>query len=146
MADLENEGFLIEDGLVQGWQNREFVILEGRLRCKHGLFVDVLKYLEVRRSPTRISVRTDRYRYHAGIEGPAARPIFRYDNSDTKSGHPDAHHKHRFDPTTWQEIEPPLWIGEENWPHLSDVIVELRDWWESTGMHLGLDKPSPIDR
>lgn len=110
MADLENEGFLIEDGLVQRWQEREFGVLEGRLRCKHGLFID----------------------------GPTARPIFRYDNSDTKDGHPDAHHKHRFNPTTWREIEPPLWIGEKAWPHLSEVVEELREWWETEGKHLGI--------
>ena len=124
---------------------RRFILLEGRLRCKHGLFIDVLKYLEVRATPSRILVRTDRYRYHAGVEGPANRPIFRYDNSDTKTGHADAHHKHRFDPTTWQEIKPPLWIGEDGWPHLSDVVEELRDWWETVGIHLRIEA-SPPDR
>lgn len=141
MADLENEGFLVRDGLAQHWGKGEFLVLEGRLRCKHGLFVDVLKYLNVRRYPTRTLVRTNRYRYHAGVEGDANRPIFRYVNTDAKPGHAGAHHKHRFDPTTWREIEPPLWIGEERWPHLSDVVDELRDWWETTGRHLRLEAP-----
>jgi hypothetical protein len=143
MADLESEGFLIENGLAQRWKKGEFLVLEGRLRCKHGLFIDVLKYLDVRQSSTRILVRTNRYRYHAGVEGSTARPIFRYDNTDAKPGHPDAHHKHRFDPKTWREIEPPLWIGEERWPHLSDVVEELQVWWETTGRHLGLTPPAP---
>lgn len=142
MADLENEGFLIGNGLAQHWEKGEFLVLEGRLRCNHGLFVDVVKYLNVRQSSTRILVSTNRYRYHAGIEGDADRPIFRYDNTDTKSGHADAHHMHRFDPTTWREIEPPLWIGEERWPHLSDVVEELRHWWETTGRHLELEAPA----
>lgn len=123
MADLENEGFLVRDGLAQHWGKGEFLVLEGRLRCKHGLFVDVLKYLNVRRYPTRTLVRTNRYRYHAGVEGDADRPIFRYD------------------PTPWREIEPQFWIGEERWPHLSDVVDELRDWWETTGRHLRLEAP-----
>ena len=70
-----------------------------------------------------------------------SRTIFRYDNfhAYTREGHPDAHHKHLFDLTTWQEIPPPEWIGEAHWPHLSDVITELRRWWETTGQHLDLD-------
>ena len=137
IADLCHEGFILEDGLSREWLGREFVVIKGRLRCQHGLFIDVLKYLEVREVATRTVVRTLRYRYHAGVEGLSDRPIFRYDNSDTKAGHQDAHHKHRFDHTTWQEIVPPLWVGEEAWPHLSEVVEELRDWWEEEGKHLG---------
>lgn len=90
-------------------------------------------------------MRTRRYRYHAGVEGPTARPIFRYDNTDAKPGHADAHHKHRFDPTTWQEIKPPRWFGVERWPHLSEAVEELRDWWETTGRHLGWEAPPDED-
>jgi hypothetical protein len=139
IADLCNEGFILEDELRRNWMGRDFVIIKGRLRCQHDLFIDVLKYLEVRETATRTLVRTFRYRYHAGVEGAADRPIVRYDDSDAKAGHEDAHHKHRFDHTTWTEIEPPQWIGEERWPHLNEVVEELRDWWESEGKLLGLE-------
>ena len=84
-------------------------------------------------------MRTFKYAYHAGVEGSSNRPIFRYDNADTKVGHGDAHHKHKFEPTIWNQILPPLWVGEEGWPHLSEVLEELRDWWEATGRFLDLD-------
>jgi hypothetical protein len=87
-----------------------------------------------------------RYTYHAGIEGSASRSIFRYDNAHTyvREGHPDTHHKHTFDHSTWTEKAPPEWIGEERWPHLGDVLAELRQWWETTGQHLDLDHPVDI--
>ena len=141
IADLSDEGFIVEDNVSRHWLSEGLIAIEGRLRCQHGTFNDVLKYLEVRKLPSRTIVRKRRYRYHAGVEGNANRPLFRYDNTDIKSGHADAHHKHRFDPTTWQEIEPPLWIGEEHWPHLSDVVEELRDWCETTGRLLRLETP-----
>jgi hypothetical protein len=143
IADFSDEGFIVENNVSRHWRSEGLIVIMGRLRCQHGTFIDVLKYLEVRILPSRAIVRTQRYRYHAGVEGPANRPIFRYDNSDTKTGHADAHHKHRFDPTTWQEIKPPVWIGEESWPHLSDVVEELRKWWETAGMHMGIEVSNP---
>lgn len=51
----------------------------------------------------------------------------------------DEHHRHRYDPLTWEEIGPPEWVGRTGWPHLSQVIDEVWDWWETVGSHLGLD-------
>ena len=79
------------------------------------------------------------------VEGNADRPIFRYDNTDAKSGHANAHHKHRFDPMTWQGSRLRYGSAKHGWPHLSDVVEELRDWWETTGRHLGLAAPSRDD-
>jgi hypothetical protein len=64
--------------------------IRGRVRCRHGLFVDVDKTLAIEVRRGRDMVRTVRYAYHAGIEGKADRPIFRYDNAHAYSGHPDA--------------------------------------------------------
>jgi hypothetical protein len=91
----------------------------------------------------RQQVRTIEYPYHAGVAGAQDRPIFRYDNAHryVREGHPDEHHRHRFDHAMWSEIEPPEWIGRERWPHLSQAIEELRDWWESLGQHLDLTEP-----
>ena len=99
---------VLADDLRYGWipiPPRPYRI-EGRVHCDHGRFVDARKTLETRDDNV---VRTNRYGYHAGIEGARERPIFRYDNAHAylREDHPDEHHKHRFDPVTWQEIEPP---------------------------------------
>ena len=115
----------------------EIVLIIGRLTCRHGLFIDVKKQLEVNANGF---ARTFDYRYHAGVFGDRDRPIFRYDNAHpyTIEGHTDAHHRHRFDHVTWREIESPEWVGHERWPHLDEVVRELMAWWETTGRHLDL--------
>jgi hypothetical protein len=112
------------------------LILSGRIRCQNGLFTDVRKVLVVEDRHGRPWVRTERYSYQAGLEDGENRPIFRYDNAHPYRGHADDYHRHRFDPTTWEEIDPPEWIGRENWPHLSDVIDELHGWWDAIGQFL----------
>jgi len=70
------------------------------------------------------------------MEGPEDRPIFRYDNAHKYRGHSDEHHKHCFDPSNWEEIGRPVWVGRDQWPHLDEIIEELREWWEDSGQHL----------
>jgi len=113
------------------------VTIAGRIRCQHGLFVDVRKVLELN---DRQQVRGLAYKYHAGIVGSDPRPIFRYDNAHTyaREGHPDAFHRHRYDHRSWQEIAPPEWIGDEQWPTLAEAIEELHDWWLEVGQFLEL--------
>jgi hypothetical protein len=146
MQDFSDEGFVTEDGLTFQFTKPDTLLLKGRVRCRNGLFIDVEKFLEVRRRGDRTEVRTGTYSYHAGVEGSAARSIFRYDNAHTyvREGHPDTHHKHTFDYSTWTEKTPPEWIGEERWPHLSDVLEELRQWWETTGRHLDPGQPADV--
>lgn len=133
------EYFVIGDDLQYDFPTAYTFEIRGRVRCRHGLFVDVDKTLEVN---DKHQVRTIKYSYHAGVEGKQDRPIFRYDNAHryAREGHADEHHKHRFDPATWQEIEPPEWIGRDRWPHLNEVIEELREWWETTGQFLNLGR------
>jgi hypothetical protein len=142
MEDFSKEGFVVEDSLSIRRVKPDSVFIEGRIRCQAGLYIDVEKRLTVRQIRRRTQVRTARYSYHAGIEGSTNRSIFRYDNAHafTREGHPDAHHIHHFDPQSWRERKPPEWIGEADWPHLSDVIEELRQWWETTGRYLDLER------
>ena len=109
----------------------------GRIDCVHGLFLDVDEEL---RSDARGRVSVIDYSYHAGIAGGRDRPIFRYDSANPygRAGHPDEHHRHRFDPLTWREVQPPEWIGGERRPDLAGVIEELRQWWETIGRSLDL--------
>jgi hypothetical protein len=133
-------GFVIADALSIELRNDPSVlVIRGRIRCLHRLFIDVNKTLAVRNERGRVMVRTIAYAYHAGIEGTEDRPIFRYDNAHTYCAQANAHHKHRFDYMTWQPIHPPEWVGEARWPHLSEVIDELQTWWNETGQHLELD-------
>ncbi|MGI8642707.1 MAG: toxin-antitoxin system TumE family protein [Thermomicrobiales bacterium] len=131
------EHFILDDDLQYLFPREGLFKIAGRIHCRNGLFIDVNKHLRVNRWD---QVRTARYRYHAGIEGRQDRPIFRYDNAHaySREGHADEHHKHRFDPTTWQEIKPPEWIGRARWPHLSEVVEELEAWWRTAGQHLDL--------
>jgi hypothetical protein len=146
MQDFQDEEFVVDDSLTLQILRADRLAIVGRIRCRGGLFIDVDKSPAVRVVRNRRQVRIVRYTYYAGIEGSAARGIFRYDNAHTyfKEGHPDAHRKHRFDHSTWTEIAPPVWIGEDRWPHLSDVIEELREWWESTGRHLDLGRRTDV--
>ena len=113
--------------------------IKGRIDCKYGLFLDVDKTLE---RNSRGQVRTISYSYQACLAGQPVRPIFRYDNAHPHADHQDAHHKHVFNPRTWEEQIPPDWIGRDGWPHLSDVLKELEDWWFEIGQHLDLHSPT----
>jgi len=131
------EYLVVTDSLTYEFEKDGSFVIRGRVSCEHGLFLEVEKKLEV--SDAR-RVRTARYSYYAGVQGRADRPIFRYDNFHVyeTEGHLDAHHRHRFDHHTWEEIEPPDWIGRDRWPHLDEVIKELRLWWEHVGKELWL--------
>lgn len=144
LDDLRGD-FVVDDTLDYDFPASSAFEIRGRVRCRHGLFVDVDKTLEINE---RNQVRTVKYSYHAGIEGTTDRPIFRYDNAHTyaREGHDDEHHKHRYDHVTWLEIEPPEWIGVDRWPHLSNVIEELRDWWEVIGRQLNLNEGHDASR
>lgn len=126
--------FVLEANLEEQFVTADVFEIRGRIRCDRGLFIDVDKTLQVNE---RGQVRTIKYSYHAGMEGPDDRPIFRYDNAHTYRGHADEHHKHSRDPSTWEEFGRPIWVGRDQWPHLNDIIEELREWWETTGRHLG---------
>ena len=126
MQGFEDEGFLEHDGMEFRDRRADRIDIKGRIRFQGGLFLDVAEVLAVRITRGRKHVRVVRYKYHAGIESPQARSIFRYDNSHSyvREGHPDPHHRHRFDYRTWNELTPPEWIGEDRCPHMSDVIEE----------------------
>lgn len=135
--------FVEADDLRHDYLPPDLLVISGRVWCHHGLFVDVEKTIEI---DDRSYARTIAYSYHAGIEGPENRPIFRYDNAHPHEGHEDEHHRHRYDSSTWQEIRPTEWIGYDGWPHLNEVIEELASWWETTGQHLGLADASERDQ
>lgn len=115
--------FIVTDGIVSDMYAPDRLRLAGRLSCQDGLFIDVDKTLEVRDDGW---VRTIRYNYHVGIQGVMTRSIFRYDNAHVyaREGQADEHHKHVYNLDTGEEIDPPIHVGRDGWPHLSDVIEE----------------------
>lgn len=132
-------GFVVRDELGSALEDDPpELVIRGRIRCQHGLFVDVDATLAIRDQRGRATVWMLTYSYHAGIEGPVDRPVFRYDNAHDYPDHADAHHKHHFDHTTWKRRDPPEWIGEARCPRLIDVLHELGDWWQEIGQHLDI--------
>jgi hypothetical protein len=118
--------FIERDSIAIRIKTRQ-VRIAGRLSCVDNAYVDVDLVLAVRADG---SVDVGRYSFHAGTAGAYDRSIFRYDNAHayTREGHPDAHHKHRYDVVTGKEIEPPEWIGAQNLPTLRSVLTELERW------------------
>ncbi len=106
------------------------VFLEGKIGCRGRIVVDVRKFLEIL-EPLEggdAMVETRFYRYNVFVQG--LDNIFRYDNAHSYASHPDAHHKHRFDFQTGEELSHiPAWVGAYRWPHLNAVINEAWSWW-----------------
>src|SRR3712207_4063285 len=76
--DRLGEYFVEADDLDIYLSDDDTLRIEGRIRCQHGIFLDVAKTLEFN---DWNQVRTIRFKYHAGMEGDQSRPIFRYDNA-----------------------------------------------------------------
>jgi hypothetical protein len=105
---LQDIGFVVEDRLaIDMRSDPPELFIHGRIRCLHGLFVDVEKTVDVEERHGRMMARTIDYAYHASVKGDRDRAIFRYDTAHAYKGHVDARHKDRYDSTTWSVIEPP---------------------------------------
>jgi hypothetical protein len=136
MAQLRAEGFVCGDNLAFPPPSRKsnFIRLKGSIFCLGGIRIDVTKHWRILYWEGKVPViQTERYAYHAMVEGFYG--IFRYDNVHRTpyKGHHDRHHKHLIDWKTGKQFcSPPEWVGEEKWPVLDKVIEELRDWyWEN---------------
>ncbi len=139
LETFQASGFVVRDELDFALEDDPpELVIRGRMRCQHGPFVDGDATLAIRDQRDRATVWMLAYSYHTGIVGSADRPIFRFDNAHDYPGHPDTHHKHHFDHTTWKRRDQPEWIGEAESPRLIDVLSEVEAWWYESGQHLGL--------
>lgn len=131
----QREGYLIIDDRLSITIDSDVVMIEGRITCINGMFVDVRKSLDIN---DRHEVCGFSYRYQACIQtSEGIRHIFRYDNSDIKPGHADSYHKHIHDPMESEERDVRVeWIGLRDWPTLGDVLDVLYVWWRETGQYL----------
>lgn len=120
--------FILSDRL-RITQTRTVVRWDGVLYCVDGLEIHVTKLQDADLRAGRLWVRTRKYSYHVLQRvGRQVVNLFRYDNVHQQPGHPDAHHRHRFD-AYGREIEPPEHIGETGWPTLGDILDEAHRWW-----------------
>ena len=103
-------------------------LISGELFCHGDIVVDVVKYFEITIINTEEYAQTVKYSYHARYQG--GDNILRYDNADDHDAHPTRHHKHDFT----KGLDELTHVGDD-WPHLSDVLNELREmvWQEEEG-------------
>lgn len=123
---LENKlAFLIEDNQLSYEFSEQAVFWEGILHCVEGIEIHVSKTQAVQYRSGRPEVKTVRYSYHAlRREGERTIDILRYDNAHEHEGGWFNHHKHLFD-EDGNEIGSPIYVGEEGWPTLGAVILEV---------------------
>lgn len=103
-----------------------WLVVEGIIYCKHGVVLEVTKWLETRLSGRRyqqIQVRGAFYRYNAHLAG--RHTILRYDNSHD----PDEYHVHRYDLRTGAIIDRRS-LTRNEFPHISEVLDELQSLYE----------------
>lgn len=105
------------------------VYWHGVLQCVDGIEVHVER---LQRSFFRNGARwveTTFYKYEL-IQRVGGRvvEVVRYDNVHRQQGHPDDHHRHRFD-ADGREIEPPEHTGRGRWPNLGQVLDEAYEYW-----------------
>lgn len=107
----------------------EGVWWRGTLVCQDGIEVHVERYQRSFFRKGSRWVETLFYKYEV-IQRRAGRiiQVVRYDNVHAQRGHPDAHHRHVFDPDG-SEIEPPEHLGSQRWPNLGQVLDEAHEYW-----------------
>ena len=123
---------MIEDGLSVDDSLPSSIRISGRITWPgdlDGRYPELIVKKDLDRDlDGRVSGRF--YIYQACVNTPArTHEIFRFDNVHTHPGHMDSFHLH------WQdegnnEIH---WIGQHNWPDLSDIIECLDSWWKEEG-------------
>lgn len=105
------------------------IILLGEIACRGQIVITVNKSIEIiEGSGENALIQTWLYEYNVSIRNYGN--VFRYDNSHSRLGHLDNHHKHEFDWRIKETGEGKVtWIGEDQWPTLGDVIEEAEKWY-----------------
>ncbi len=125
---------LIGDDTLQFTRSIRSIKLSGEIGCRGNIVIRVDKLIHViSGSGVNALVQTRWYAYNVFVRHRFN--LFRYDNQDydfLRSGHKDAHHKHIFDWQTGEELpDSPIWVGEDSWPTLGEVIQETEQWYWS---------------
>ena len=119
---VDDDPFVISHSSLSINTSSEAGDISGEILCHGDIILDVTKHFEIVEYEGQLYARTVRYSYHARFEGGS--DILRYDNAhaDEGTGHGTTHHKHTFD----GEHETITDMGELDWPHLSEVLAEVR--------------------
>lgn len=118
LGAVSNHAFVVRHTL-QIIASPEVGEISGDVFCHEGIALNVEKHYEIRRVGNREEARTTEYSYHARYD--KGGDILRYDNVPDHK-HPTPHHKHDFRSGSSKVSH----IGR-NWPHLSEVLDELRE-------------------
>lgn len=132
MASHLKKGFVLDDGVqFDVLKSHSLYSLSGRIVCASDLVIHVRKTLEVVAREGRVQfVQTVDYTYHAELA--KLRHVLRY--CAPHEDHNTEHHVHRYDVLgNGKELpESPTFIkDEEKRPTLTEVIEELRGWYEA---------------
>ncbi|ACB53126.1 unknown [Crocosphaera subtropica ATCC 51142] len=110
--------------------------LIGEIACRGNIVINVDKLIDViSGSGVNALLQTRWYAYNVFVRNRFN--LFRYDNQDDYflslgQEHKDEHHKHLFDWETGEELpDSPIWVGEDSWPTLGEVIKETEQWYWS---------------
>lgn len=127
MHRLTLAGFVLSDGVELRQLGEGTFVLEGRIECEGGIYVEVWKLLQVVDGEGPCArVQTIEYSYNAVLSG--VRNTFRYD-SPHLGGHRPHHHVHRYD-TFADDVEGVAEdLDDEKRPTLGETLLELREWY-----------------
>lgn len=132
MATLLEEGFAIQDDCRFTFLPRA-VVLEGQVVCLGSVTLEVSKQLEILTGRgVAAMVQTRSFSYHAWVRG--RYNIFRYDSAHDHRRFP---HKHIYDTFGFgKELDVTELTSEDDVPTLTEVIRELRDWYQANAGRL----------
>jgi hypothetical protein len=129
----------IDNGFVES-ETLEFtnelprvIRLSGEMSCCGNILITIDKYLRIQGDAEgdNALVSTYYYTYNASVQG--CGNFLRYDNTHSRPGHPDCHHKHVMDWHVKDERDDPnaevIWVGRDSWPTLGRVIQEVQEWY-----------------
>jgi hypothetical protein len=125
MAQMRRGGFVVSDTLTFTPLPGS-ILLEGTIRCRGGIYIDVRKRLNVLDGEgANALVQTASYSYNVALEGKGN--IVRYDSPHRT--HRQFHHVHRYDVLEGNIDGTVERTPEDDWPTLGEVLREAEAWY-----------------
>ena len=144
MRQYLDQGYLVHRSNLVYEAIAGHILIYGQIACLGNILITVEKALLVLDPddlPLDARVQTVDYSYNASIRG--FDTFLRYDNQHPHPGHGDNHHRHDFAWKTKKELPgSPRWIGEDDWPTLSDFIDIVSDWYADN--YRNLPEPNAV--
>ena len=123
MRQFIADGFVIRDGTGVSGYGTGLFLFDGTIECQGGIVLEVRKVLKrVDGHGAATRVQTIEYSYNGLLTGRGC--ILRYDGPHLP--HRLIHHVHRYDVLNGDKEGI---IERSEWPHLGEVIEELRAWY-----------------